>query len=47
MRAGINNLLDKDPPLITSEIVAGGAANTFETYDTLGRQLFVAFTAKF
>lgn len=47
MRAGINNVLDKDPPLLTSEIVAGGAANTFETYDTLGRQLYIAFTAKF
>ena len=47
LRAGINNLLDKDPPVVTSEIVAGGANNTFETYDTLGRQLFVSFTAKF
>jgi iron complex outermembrane recepter protein len=47
IRAGINNVLDKDPPLITSEITAGGANNTYETYDTLGRQLFVAFTAKF
>ena len=47
IRAGINNVLDKDPPIITSEIVAGGANNTFETYDTLGRQLFVSFTAKF
>ena len=47
VRAGINNLLDKDPPVVTSEIVAGGANNTFETYDTLGRQLFVSFTAKF
>jgi outer membrane receptor protein involved in Fe transport len=47
LRGGINNLFDKDPPLITSEITAGGAANTFETYDTLGRQIFVAFTARF
>jgi hypothetical protein len=30
-----------------SEITAGGANNTYETCDTLGRQLFVAFTAKF
>ena len=29
------------------EITAGGANNTFETYDTLGRQVFAAFTAKF
>jgi iron complex outermembrane recepter protein len=47
LRAGINNVFDKDPPLITSEITAGGAANTFETYDTLGRQVYLAFTAKF
>ncbi|MBS0419856.1 MAG: TonB-dependent receptor [Proteobacteria bacterium] len=47
VRAGINNLLDKDPPLVTSEITASGANNTFETYDTLGRQLFLAFTARF
>jgi outer membrane receptor protein involved in Fe transport len=47
LRAGINNLLDKDPPIITSEIVSGGAANTYETYDTLGRQVFAAFTVKF
>ncbi|HEY0745843.1 MAG TPA: TonB-dependent receptor [Steroidobacteraceae bacterium] len=47
IRAGINNMLDKDPPLVTSEITAGGANNTYETYDTLGRQVFVAFTSKF
>jgi iron complex outermembrane receptor protein len=47
IRAGINNVLDKDPPLVTSEITGSGANNTYETYDTLGRQLFVAFTAKF
>jgi iron complex outermembrane recepter protein len=47
IRAGINNVLDKDPPLVTSEITGSGANNTYETYDTLGRQLFVAFTARF
>jgi len=47
LRIGINNILDKDPPLATSEITAGGANNTYEIYDTLGRQLFVSFTAKF
>jgi outer membrane receptor protein involved in Fe transport len=47
LRAGINNVLDKDPPLATAEITASGANNTYETYDTLGRQLFVAFTASF
>ena len=47
IRAGANNLLDKDPPLVDSELVAGGAANTYSTYDMFGRQLFVAFSAKF
>jgi outer membrane receptor protein involved in Fe transport len=47
LRAGVNNLFDKEPPLVTSEIIAGGQANTYETNDTLGRQLYVAFTAKF
>jgi outer membrane receptor protein involved in Fe transport len=47
LRAGINNLLDKDPPLVSSEIVSGGAANTYEFYDPYGRQWFAAFTARF
>jgi iron complex outermembrane receptor protein len=47
IRAGANNVLDKDPPLIDSNLVAGGAANTYSTYDMFGRQLFLAFTAKF
>jgi outer membrane receptor protein involved in Fe transport len=47
IRAGANNLLDKDPPLINTDIVAGGAANTYSTYDLFGRQLFLAFSARF
>jgi outer membrane receptor protein involved in Fe transport len=47
LRLGINNVFDKDPPIVTSEIISGGAANTYETYDTLGRQVFAAFTVKF
>ena len=47
IRAGVNNVLDKDPPLINTDLVAGGSANTYSTYDLFGRQLFVAFTAKF
>jgi iron complex outermembrane recepter protein len=49
LRAGVTNLLDKDPPLIPSgEITSNsGPANSYPTYDYLGRQLFVAFTAKF
>lgn len=47
IRAGANNVLDKDPPILDTSIVSGGAANTYSTYDMFGRQLFVAFTAKF
>ena len=47
LRAGANNVLDKDPPIIDNNIVAGGGANTYDAYDQFGRQLFVAFTAKF
>lgn len=47
IRAGANNILDKDPALIDTVIVSGSAANTNSLYDMFGRQLFVAFTAKF
>jgi iron complex outermembrane recepter protein len=46
LRAGINNLLDKDPPIITVGIAPGGA-NAYSAYDQLGRQVFVAATLKF
>ncbi len=47
IRAGANNILDKDPPIIDTDIAPGGAANTYSSYDMFGRQLFLAFTAKF
>ena len=47
VRAGVNNLLDKDPPLVPATIGPGGAPNTYSTYEALGRQLYLAFTAKF
>jgi iron complex outermembrane receptor protein len=47
LRAGINNVFDKDPPLIDVDLVGGGAANTYPIYDMFGRQLFVALTARF
>jgi iron complex outermembrane receptor protein len=49
VRAGVNNVLDKDPPLIPSSDITGGsgASNSYGTYDLLGRQMYVAFTAKF
>ena len=47
LRGGVNNLFDKDPPIVTRELISGGAANSYELYDGLGRQLFLAMTAKF
>jgi outer membrane receptor protein involved in Fe transport len=47
LRFGVNNIADKNPPLITSEITAGGDANTYSTYDQMGREAFVAVTMKF
>ncbi|MEJ0037291.1 MAG: TonB-dependent receptor [Gammaproteobacteria bacterium] len=47
LRFGVNNIADKNPPIVTSEIVAGGDANTYSAYDQFGRQAFVAVTMKF
>jgi len=47
VRGGINNLFDKDPPLILNAIVGGGLPNTYPNYDLLGRRLFVGVTANF
>jgi len=47
VRGGVNNMLDKDPPIVTAEITSGGAANTYEFYDLYGRTLFLALTAGF
>jgi iron complex outermembrane recepter protein len=47
-RVGVNNATDRDPPLITN---GGGRVengNTFaQTYDALGRHIFVILAAKF
>ena len=49
LRVGVNNVLDKDPPIVPSlDITANsGPANSFGAYDYLGREVFIAFTAKF
>ena len=47
IRAGLNNALDKNPPIVSANVVVSGAANSLPTYDQLGREVFVAFTAKF
>jgi iron complex outermembrane recepter protein len=46
LRAGINNILDKDPPLASFDLTSGGV-NWYSTYDSLGRQFYAALTAKF
>ncbi len=46
-RAGVNNLLDSDPPLFTSAGTGTGNGNTFPgTYD-IGRFMFVGMNIKF
>lgn len=45
LRGGINNFLDKDPPLAFGD--AAGGYNTYSIYDLVGRQVFLSFTAKF
>ena len=47
LRAGIDNILDKDPPIVTTEVSGTGGPNTYPTYDILGRQAFMGVTAKF
>lgn len=52
-RAGVNNVLDKDPPIIDSNGLGisappFGNGNTYPgVYDSLGRQIFVGVTADF
>jgi outer membrane receptor protein involved in Fe transport len=46
LRAGVNNITDKNPPLLGSEIVSGGAPNTYSIYDLFGRQVFLAFNVR-
>jgi len=48
-RVGINNVFDKDPPIISQASLGGfGNGNTFPgTYDALGRTVFVNLTADF
>lgn len=49
LRAGINNLFDKNPPAIMGGLlVENGNGNTFpSTYDPLGRMLFIGVSSKF
>ncbi len=49
VRAGVNNLLDKDPPVTTLNGPSNfGNGNTFpQVYDALGRRVFLAASFKF
>jgi len=50
VRAGVNNVFDRDPPIISSAIAGPpfGNGNTYpQVYDTLGRNIFVNVSAKF
>ena len=47
LRAGVNNLLDRDPPIVTQAIAGSGAPNAFANYDLLGRTFFFGLTADF
>ena len=49
-RGGINNLLDKDPPIVNNGTLAAafGNGNTYpQVYDALGRRVFINATYKF
>lgn len=49
-RLGVNNVLDKDPPLVTSQALTAvyGNGNTFpNVYDALGRYIFAGVTLNF
>jgi iron complex outermembrane receptor protein len=47
VRVGVTNLFDKDPPILSTEIVNGQQSNSFPAYDVVGRQLFASVSAKF
>ena len=49
LRAGINNLFDKDPPAIAAGVLASfGNGNTYPgVYDPLGRTIFIGATVEF
>ena len=50
LRFGVNNIFDKDPPLVGSSACPVGicSGNTFaQVYDTLGRYMFMGVTADF
>jgi iron complex outermembrane recepter protein len=47
LRAGVNNLFDKDPPIVSQDVNDATTPNSFATYDFLGREVFVGFKVHF
>lgn len=48
IRSGVNNVLDKDPPLSGLQSATFGNANTYpQVYDATGRRVFINLTATF
>jgi iron complex outermembrane receptor protein len=46
-RAGVNNVLDQNPPLLTYATTGSGSPNTFSEYDLVGRSFYFGLTADF
>jgi iron complex outermembrane recepter protein len=47
VRAGIDNIFDKDPPPVDTSVSGTGSANSFPSYDYLGQVFFAGVTKKF
>ena len=48
VRAGVNNVLDKDPPFLPSgDINTTGGFNTLPAYDIVGREVYLALRTTF
>jgi outer membrane receptor protein involved in Fe transport len=48
LRLGVNNALDKDPPVTGVVAAVFGNGNTYpQVYDAMGRHIFLNLTAKF
>jgi outer membrane receptor protein involved in Fe transport len=45
LRMGINNVFDKDPPIVSEDVNDGTIPSSFPTYDYLGREFFFGFKA--
>ena len=47
-RIGVNNILDREPPIATQLPAGSGSGNTYpQVYDSMGRYIFAGFTLDF